>query len=178
MIYVFGSSKINESVYIIGVISLLFNRKFTEKDQDKSVQIGDYIEVNKTVTSRDIFTYLGLTDEQNPLFFDENVAAQTPYQQCLIPPGLLINWLGTIATTQLVGSGSIMKGLTIHSSDSCIQEKPVQLSAQVLRFQEELSSIICHVEVSQSSQIKLSGEMEIAVAPPLRLPFDDAYNNF
>lgn len=160
------------------VISLIFNRKFAEKDQDEPIRIGDYIEINKTVTSRDLFTYLGLTDEQNPLFFDENVATQTPYKHCLIPLGLLINWLSSIATTQLIGHGSLLKGLTIHTSNPCIQEKPIQLSVQVLRIQEEVSSIICSVEVKQLSQIKLSGEMEIAMAPRLSLPFDEAYHNF
>ncbi|MBA4495508.1 MaoC/PaaZ C-terminal domain-containing protein [Paenactinomyces guangxiensis] len=143
-----------------------------------SLRVGDKVEEIRTITGRDIFSYLGLTDDQNPLYIEDHYAAQTEYKKVIVPSGLLISWLSALASKSLPGPGSIVTGTRLSFPNVLHHGDTVRLSLELIHKTKEPQMITCKATVIHQDRPAAEGELDLLPPQPLYSLFKDAYDNF
>ena len=53
------------------------------------IKEGDSLTVTESISDRDLLLYLGITNDNNPLYIQHDYARDTEYQKPIVPPVLL-----------------------------------------------------------------------------------------
>lgn len=75
---------------------------------------GQSLSVTETITDRDLLLYLGLTNDNNPLYLQQAYAKQAGYQQAIVPPVLLTGIISSSISKGLPGPGSDVVNLSVN----------------------------------------------------------------
>lgn len=143
-----------------------------------SLKIGERWEETRTVTVRDIFLYLGLSDELNPLYLEENYVAQTEYKHLIVPSGLLVSWLSSLVSMRLPGPGSVVKELRLSFPHVLKQAETIKLSLELIHKSEEQQMVTFKANITQNGKLMAEGEVDVFPPRPLRSLLNDTYENF
>ena len=87
------------------------------------IALGEKLHLTETIEDKDLLLYLGLTNDNNPLYIQHDYAAQTPFEKPIVP------------TTMLSGiiSSAISKHLPVP--DSHIVEQQLKFLAPVFHYE-------------------------------------------
>ncbi|MFC7442855.1 hypothetical protein [Laceyella putida] len=144
----------------------------------ESLSLGERIEETKTVQWRDVFLYLGLADDHNPLFSQGAYAERTEFERVIVPPNVLVNWLSALVSMKLPGPGSLVKGMRFHFPDPLFIEEEVVLSLEICRKLDHEKKITLLAKGMSGAKVVAEGELEVRPPRPLKPLFKDAYDNF
>lgn len=75
-------------------------RKITE------IQAGEKLEMQETVEDKDLLLYLGLTNDNNPLYIQHDYATLTPFKKPVVPQIMLMGMITSAVSKYLPGPGS------------------------------------------------------------------------
>lgn len=153
--------------------------KITVPGKDWSqIQIGDRVEVKKKVILRDIFAYLGAADDYNPIYLKESYAAQTRYGQIIVPAGLIVSWLSALISSELPGSGSVVKEMRVTFPETFHPEREISLLLKVSHKCQTDKIITLQTLVTGDGRTIAEGEIDVLPPQPLRPMFRDIFDNF
>lgn len=136
------------------------------------------MEEAKTIGWRDVYLYLGLVDDHNPLFLQETYAERTEFERVVVPPNLLGAWLSKLVSMKLPGPGSLVKAMQLHFPHPLFVEEEVVLSLAVSRKLESEKQVTLRATGMSGSKMVVAGELEVCPPRPLKPLFKDAYENF
>ena len=130
--------------------------------------VGDRASVTRIVTETDIYLYVGVTGEVNPLFIDEAYAAAHRYHGRIAPGALTAGLVIAVISTKLPGPGTILEREDLNFT------APVRPGDTVTAFAEVLEVIASRGRVRLSTVCKNQDgvvvlEGEIVVLPPPRV---------
>jgi phosphate acetyltransferase len=141
------------------------------------LKIGDGVETERKVTPKDLFSYLGFSDDRNPLYYQESYAAQTEYKHVIVPPGLLAGWIAALVSAELPGPGSVVKEMKLSFPNALHLDESVRIRLTVLEKTENPRTLTLSVLVSHEDRPVTEGELVVTPPAPLR-SFNDAFENF
>jgi 3-hydroxybutyryl-CoA dehydratase len=147
------------------------------KDWEKC-KVGDRVRETRTVTVKDIFSYLGVTDDQNPLYVEENYAMQAGFEQVIVPAGLFVGWLTSLASMHLPGPGSVIKELRLSFPHALKLGEKVNLSLELKHKCEREKTVTLKANVTHLGKPIVEGEIDVFPPRPLRSLLNDAFENF
>jgi 3-hydroxybutyryl-CoA dehydratase len=78
--------------------------------QIEEINVGEKLEVTEKIEDKDLLLYLGLSDDNNPLFIQHDYASMTPFKKPIVPHLMLTGIINAAISKYLPGPGSaIMK---------------------------------------------------------------------
>lgn len=130
--------------------------------------VGDRASVTKVVSETDIYLYVGLTGDLNPLYIDQSYAASHRFRGRVAPGALTTGLVIAVISTKLPGPGAILEREDLHFT------APVRPGDTVTAFAEVVEVIPSRGRVrlrtvckNQDGLVVLEGE--IVVLPPPRV---------
>ncbi|PFG14199.1 MaoC family dehydratase [Bacillus sp. es.036] len=129
------------------------------------MSVGEKLEVTEKIEDRDLLLYLGLSNDNNPLFIQHDYASMTPFKKPIVPQIMLLAIITGAISKYLPGPGSSIK------KQEVIFENPVH-HYETLHFQFEVMNVFTkehEVEINVKG-INESGEAILdglfTVCPP------------
>jgi 3-hydroxybutyryl-CoA dehydratase len=130
--------------------------------------VGDRASVTKVVSETDIYLYVGMTGDLNPLYIDEAYAANHRYHGRVAPGALTTGLVIAVVSTKLPGPGTILEREDLQFT------APVRPGDTITAFAEVVEVIPSRGRVrlrtvckNQDGVVVLEGE--IVVLPPPRV---------
>ncbi|MCM3717911.1 MaoC family dehydratase [Fictibacillus phosphorivorans] len=78
------------------------------------IQIGEKLEMQETIEDKDLLLYLGLTNDNNPLFIQHDYATLTPFKKPVVPQIMLMGMVTSAVSKYLPGPGSSITQSNFH----------------------------------------------------------------
>jgi len=135
------------------------------------LSVGDRASVTKVVSETDIYLYVGMTGDLNPLYIDESYAAAHRFRGRVAPGALTTGLVIAVISTKLPGPGAILEREDLHFT------APVRPGDTITAFAEVVEVIPSRGRVrlrtvckNQDGVVVLEGEM--VVLPPPRVRAD------
>ncbi|WP_229704242.1 MaoC/PaaZ C-terminal domain-containing protein [Lysinibacillus alkalisoli] len=127
--------------------------------------IGEKMHITEQITDQDLLLYLGLTNDNNPLFIQHDYAQNTIYKQPVVPPIVLNGIVFTAISKFLPGPGSY---ITVEQSKyiaPVYHYEIVELTLEVVTIDVANNEAgISFMMVNEKKQSVMEGL--ITVAPP------------
>lgn len=150
-----GNSVLLSKDYKIG-------RTFEEIEEGSSLQITENIE------DKDLLLYLGLTNDNNPLYIQHEFAALTTHERPIVPTIMLSGILTAAISKYLPGPGSYITALALKYPNALHHYETMHMSLKVVKKLIETHELIIEVEAKNDENVViLSGE--ITVVPPKKI---------
>jgi 3-hydroxybutyryl-CoA dehydratase len=131
--------------------------------------VGDRASITKLVSETDIYLYVGMTGDLNPLYTDEDYAATHRYGGRIAPGALTTALVISVVSTKLPGPGTILERENLHFT------APVRPGDTVTAFAEVVEVIpsrgrarLGTVCKNQDGVVVLEGEVVVLPPPPPR----------
>ncbi|KZE64550.1 enoyl-CoA hydratase [Fictibacillus phosphorivorans] len=70
------------------------------------IQAGEKLEMQETIEDKDLLLYLGLTNDNNPLYIQHDYATLTPFKKPIVPQIMLMGMVTSAVSKYLPGPGS------------------------------------------------------------------------
>lgn len=70
------------------------------------IALGDKLHLTETIEDKDLLLYLGLTNDNNPLYIQHDYAVQTPFEKPIVPTTMLSGIINSAISKHLPGPGS------------------------------------------------------------------------
>lgn len=81
---------------------------------DQAPEVGDTAQRSRTVARRDIQLFTELSGDRNPLHYDEELAAATPFGGLVVQGGVTTALLNAVVAEDLPGPGSVFLELSVR----------------------------------------------------------------
>ncbi|KRM92998.1 MaoC/PaaZ C-terminal domain-containing protein [Loigolactobacillus rennini] len=130
-----------------------------------TIKEGDSLTVTQAIEERDIFLYLGLTNDNNPLFTQADYAAQTDYQHAIVPQILLTGIITSAISKHLPGPGSNVVNLSLNFMQPVFHGVTLTFTFNVIRVDKARELVTIAVTAKDAHQTKVL-DAEVLVAPP------------
>lgn len=129
------------------------------------IEVGDRIHITETVKDKDLLLYLGLTNDNNPLYIQHDYASLTPYQKPIVPP-IMLNGIITSATSKyLPGPGSHIHFQNIQFTEAVYHYDTIEIILEVLEILDSEHKIKIGIEAYNEQRTKVM-EGFLLVSPP------------
>jgi 3-hydroxybutyryl-CoA dehydratase len=174
---IFRKIRENESAYREGS-RVDFGQTLASGKDWNNLSVGDTAEESRKAELRDIFSYLGATDDRNPLYLKESYVALTEHGQVIVPSGLLAGWLSAIVSTRLPGPGSRVKELRLSFPHALKQGETVRIRLELVFKNDQEKTVTLRVQAEHDGQAVAEGEIEVIPPRPLKPILSDMYENF
>jgi 3-hydroxybutyryl-CoA dehydratase len=85
---------------------LLIGKKRKLGRKISEIQQGEKLEMQETIEDKDLLLYLGLTNDNNPLFIQHDYASLTPFKKPVVPQAMIMGMVTSAVSKYLPGPGS------------------------------------------------------------------------
>ncbi|UZJ80323.1 MaoC family dehydratase [Fictibacillus sp. KU28468] len=144
---------------------MLFGKKRKLGRKIEEIQTGEKLELSETIEDKDLLLYLGLTNDNNPLFIQHDYASMTPFKKPIVPQVMLIGMVTAAVSKYLPGPGSSIKKQSLSFPKPVYHYGKVHFLFQVTDIDQEAHSIKMRVEgKNEKSELVMEGDLEIC--PP------------
>lgn len=132
------------------------------------IQEGDSLSVTEIIETRDVLLYLGLTNDDNPLYVQYDYSQETTYQKPLVPTVLLVGIITSNISKHLPGPGSHIVDLSIDLIEPIYHNVTITFEFTVKRLDERREQVTIFVEGNNLEGQRLV-EAELIVATPQKI---------
>lgn len=129
------------------------------------IQPGEKLRLSEKIEDKDLLLYLGLTDDNNPLFIQHDYASLTPYEKPIVPQIMLIGMITGAISKILPGPGSSILSQTLTFPAPVYHYSEVHFLMTVEDVDRENQIITIKVQ-AEDDRGKLVIEGELTVKPP------------
>ena len=110
------------------------------------IKEGDSLTVTESISDRDLLLYLGITNDNNPLYIQHDYARDTEYQKPIVPPVLLTGIITSSISKVLPGPGSDVVNLSTNFILPVYHDEMVTFSFEVIKVYSMKEVITISVE--------------------------------
>ncbi|MEE5988639.1 MaoC family dehydratase N-terminal domain-containing protein [Ligilactobacillus equi] len=136
--------------------------------QIEEIKEGESLTVTETISQRDILLYLGLTNDNNPLYTQMAYAKKTEYQKPIVPPVLLTGIITSAISKHLPGPGSEIVNIDVNLISPVYHEQYVTFNFEVIKIDLMKEVVTISVEGMDDEDNRLLDAV-IMVRPPKML---------
>lgn len=128
---------------------------------------GDSLTVTETIEQRDILLYLGVTNDNNPLYLQDTYTETTEYHKPIVPPIILTGLITSAVSRLLPGPGSNVVNMSLNFIEPIKHNSTVTLSFTVIKVDPMKEVVTLSVEghLADGDQPRILDAM-VMVKPP------------
>lgn len=87
-------------------MKLILGKKRNLGKRIEEIKVGEKLNLTEKIEDKDLLLYLGLTNDGNPLYIQHDFAAQTIYEQPIVPTIMITGIITSAISKHLPGHGS------------------------------------------------------------------------
>lgn len=110
------------------------------------IKLGDSLTVTENIETRDVLLYLGLTDDDNPLYLQYDYSQLTKHKRPIVPPVLIMGILTSNVSKHLPGPGSMVVDFSIDMLAPIFHNSMLTFEFTVNRINEKREEVTIYVE--------------------------------
>ena len=95
------------------------------------LMIGEKLHITETITDKDLLLYLGLTNDNNPLYIQHDYANTTQYEKPIVPTILLNGIITSAISKHLPGPGSHIQQQYLTYSTPVYHDETIEIYLQI-----------------------------------------------
>jgi len=133
---------------------------------DKSYEdfsIGDYVTFEKIFTLRDFKLFSEISEDSNPLHYDEQYAKDTELGSIIVPMHLVASPLSAIAGMMIPGHRSLYLNTKLRSILPTPYEKAIIYTAKIVEKQDVNNVLVLKVLALSDKSVVLDADMTVQV---------------
>lgn len=131
----------------------------------EDLEIGEKLHITETITDKDLLLYLGLTNDNNPLYIQHDYAQTTTFNKPIVPTILLNGIITSAISKHLPGPGSHILEQTLLYPEPVYHDETVDFILQVREVHLEQNKVIIDIQgYNDNGKLIVSGSL--AVLPP------------
>ncbi|MGP4082678.1 MaoC/PaaZ C-terminal domain-containing protein [Pseudalkalibacillus sp. R45] len=129
------------------------------------INVGEKLEITETIEDKDLLLYLGLTDDNNPLYIQHDYASLTPFNKPVVPQIMLTGFITSAVSKYLPGPGSSILKQTISFPKPVYHYATIILKFEITNVDTEKHVVTVMIKgYDESEALVIDGELE--VCPP------------
>ncbi len=129
------------------------------------IDVGTSLQITENIESKDLLLYLGLTNDQNPLYIQQEYAALTTYEKPVVPVIMLSGIVTSAISKYMPGPGSYISAMSLRYPKPLHHYETLHLSLKVVAKNAEMNELHLQVEgKNNEEQVVVSGTVH--VIPP------------
>lgn len=132
------------------------------------IEEGDSLSVTEVIELKDILLYLGLTNDNNPLYLQYDYTQLTKYKKPIVPAVLIMGILTSNVSKHLPGPGSNVVDVSLDILEPIHHNTTITFEFEVKRVDERREQVTIAVEGNSLSGDRLV-EAELIVETPEKL---------
>lgn len=129
------------------------------------IEEGDSLSVTEVIELKDILLYLGLTNDNNPLYLQYDYTQLTKYKKPLVPAVLIMGILTSNVSKHLPGPGSNVVDVSLDILEPIHHSTAITFEFEVKRVDDRREQVTIAVEGNSLSGDRLL-EAELIVETP------------
>lgn len=131
-----------------------------------SLTVGEKLHITEKMEDKDLLVYLGLTNDNNPLFIQHDYAATTTFKQPIVPQIMLNGIVTSAISKHLPGAGSYILEQTIQYLKAVYHYETIDFVLEITLVNIAENEVIITVEAHNiHKELVLQGSFK--VCPPL-----------
>lgn len=127
--------------------------------------IGEKCKLSEKMTDKDLLLYLGLSDDNNPLFIQHDYASLTPYEKPIVPQIMLIGIVTSAISKIFPGPGSSIRQTSLDFPRPVYHDAIVYFTLEILEI-NPADHIICISVQGIDEGLNIVVQGTIDVMPP------------
>lgn len=128
--------------------------------------LGEKLHITESITDKDILLYLGLTNDNNPLYIQHDYAALTPYEKPIVPTILLNGIINSAISKHLPGPGSHIWKQDITYLTPVYHYETIEFDLKIIEINEQQNTVLVDVQGYNEKELAIvTGK--VTVRPPL-----------
>lgn len=131
-----------------------------------TLTVGEKLHITEKMDDKDLLIYLGLTNDNNPLFIQHDYAAITSFKQPIVPQIMLNGIITAAISKHLPGPGSYILEQTIKYVSPAYHYETVDFVLEIEHIDEAKNEVLIAVTAINSDKLQLL-EGKLKVSPPL-----------
>ena len=138
----------------------------------KSIQelvVGDTLSITEKMEDKDLLLYLGLTNDNNPLYIQHDFASKTEYEKPIVPTIMLTGIVTSAISKYLPGPGSHVYEQEIKFPVPTYHYSLITFTFVITHITVHKNEIVIEVE-GQNEEKETVLQGKFLVAPPALLP--------
>lgn len=146
---------------------MLLGKEYKVGRTFEEIEIGSSLQITENIEDKDLLLYLGLTNDNNPLYIQHEFAALTKHIRPIVPTIMLSGILTSAISKYLPGPGSYITGMTLNYPTALHHYETLHMSLKVVEKISETLELVIAVEAkNDEGAIILAGE--IKTIPPTK----------
>lgn len=146
------------------VLLLGKTRKMGRKIEELSV--GEKLTITEKMEDKDLLLYLGLTNDNNPLYIQHDFASKTVYEKPIVPPIMLTGVITSAISKYLPGPGSHLTKQSLVFPIPAYHYSVIEFTLEIKEVHLEKNEIVIQViALNEEEQTVIEGLVH--VSPPL-----------
>ncbi|MGC4376121.1 MaoC/PaaZ C-terminal domain-containing protein [Fictibacillus sp. Mic-4] len=145
----------------------------------EEIKVGEKLQMSETVEDKDLLLYLGLTDDNNPLFIQHDYASLTPFKKPIVPQIMLTGFVTSAISKYLPGPGSSIRSHTLSFPKPVYHYEKVNFFFEVVNIHTESHMIEIEVEgKNEAGETVLKGTLDVCPPYPPKSITSTTFDNF
>ncbi|MCA0171611.1 MaoC family dehydratase [Bacillus sp. RAR_GA_16] len=146
----------------------------------EEISVGEKLEVTEKIEDRDLLLYLGLSNDNNPLFIQHDYASMTPFKKPIVPQIMLLAIVTGAISKYLPGPGSSIKKQEVTYETPVHHYETLHFQFEVVKVLMEAHEVEISVKgVNESGNPILEGIFTVSPPYPAKpLTKSTSFDNF
>jgi len=131
------------------------------------IAVGERVHLIETIEDKDLLLYLGLTNDNNPLYIQHDYAKETAFKKPIVPP-IMLNGIVTSAISKyLPGPGSHIREQNLIYLEPVYHYETIEILLEVQHIDYENNLVNIQINgVNKNHQHVMRGLVK--VMPPIK----------
>ena len=148
-----------------GVVWYLLQRKSKLGKRISEILVGEKLHLTETIEDKDLLLYLGLTNDNNPLYIQHDYASSTPYKAPIVPTIMLNGIITSAISKHMPGPGSHIREQAITFVNPVYHYETIDFTLQVDRIDYDQNVVDVSVKAFNANKDPII-EGLVKVTPP------------
>ncbi|MCK1996668.1 enoyl-CoA hydratase [Psychrobacillus psychrodurans] len=132
----------------------------------RDIEIGEKLTLTEKIEDKDLLLYLGLTNDNNPLYIQHDFAAKTQYEKPIVPSIMLTGIITSAISKYLPGPGSHITKQYISFPTPTYHYSILEFTFEIKEIIEQSNNIVISV-IARNDQNEIIVDGEFHVTPPI-----------
>ncbi|WP_391202509.1 enoyl-CoA hydratase [Psychrobacillus sp. L4] len=131
----------------------------------EELSIGEKLTITEKIEDKDLLLYLGLTNDNNPLYIQHDYASKTVYEKPIVPPIMLCGVITSAISKYLPGPGSHITKQILTYPKPAYHYSVIKFTFEVKEIHINENNAIIHITaLNEDDQTVVDGIFH--VSPP------------
>lgn len=143
----------------------MLKRTWRKGKTAEELTVGEKLHLTETIEDKDLLLYLGLTNDNNPLYIQHDYTAETPYEKPIVPSIMLNGIITSAISKYLPGPGSRILEQHLTYAHPVYHYETVDFSLQIAKIDTVLHTVLIEVEAINADNLSVVAG-HLIVQPP------------